>query len=166
MASIWDDPDIDTGGGYFRFDNPGDKVAGHITAMSIRRFQDGQASPQLTFAADGTGEEVIVTAGSAELKGKLRDARPAVGDWVSIELTALTPKPGRSPQKHWEVQHRPVQKVIPGRVENATTTPAAVPPTTPAAAPAPAPADGLTDEQRAALDQLTPDQRAALGIGA
>lgn len=107
---IWDDPDLQLGT-YVKFEHAGDSVSGGITAIDKTSFTDTKTKqvkvvPQLFITTDdpdhnGTSEDVILTAGQVDLRLKLLEARPAVGDHIYIELLN-EPKPGE--QKKFRVE--------------------------------------------------------------
>ena len=142
MSSVWDDPEIRTGGDFVKFDNVGDTVTGLITGIKAHRFDDGKVVPQLFL--DVSGEERTLTAGQVRLKAELATQRPEVGDTLTVTLSEVEKRAGGKTLKHFDVQV--------GR----GGAPAAAPAATPAAAPAAAPqsAGGLTDAQRGALKSL------------
>ena len=142
MSSVWDDPEIRTGGDFVKFDNVGDTVTGLITGIKAHRFDGGKVVPQLFL--DVSGEERTLTAGQVRLKAELATQRPEVGDTLTVTLSEVEKRAGGKTLKHFDVQV--------GR----GGAPAAAPAATPAAAPAAAPqsAGDLTDAQREALKSL------------
>lgn len=89
MNSInpWDDPDL-AGGDFYRFDNAGDKAAGTITRIGKYTFEGSDRPvPQLTLKDDATGEDMVLTAKQMQLKAKLQELRPGVGDHLTVDFT-------------------------------------------------------------------------------
>lgn len=105
MASIWDDPEIRSGGEFVRFTEPGDTVAGTIQLIRVHRFDDGKVAPQLLLVSD-SGEERTITAGQVGLKAKLAELRPEAGDWISVTMTRIEARAGGRELKHWDLKHR------------------------------------------------------------
>jgi hypothetical protein len=58
MTSVWDDPDLRSGGEFVKLDNKGDKIGGKILAVRAHRFDDNSVAPQIIFTdkIQGTGE--------------------------------------------------------------------------------------------------------------
>ena len=113
--SIWDDPDLRIGGNYVKWQNPGDSVTGEILALRKRVFDDGKAAVELIIKPDD-GDEVTVTASQYELKDKLAEVKPAVGDRIGIRFDSVEQLSGGKTLKHFTVQ-----------VQNGTGAPAAEP---------------------------------------
>lgn len=153
-ASVWDDPDLRAGGEFVKFENPGDSIAGTITAIRSHRFEDGSVAPQVLLTT-ATGEERTVTAGQVRLKAELVTQRPEVGDHITITHTEVEKRSGGKTLKHFDV------RVTRGGAPAATTAP---PASAPAAAPAAAPAGVDPAAAAAALANLSPEQRKALGL--
>lgn len=140
--SIWDSPELASGGDYIRFDQPGDSVTGTVIDIRLQRWDDGTVSPQLILDTDD-GEKTV-TAGQVRLKAALAEQKPEKGDRITITYTSMEKRAGGRTLKHWDVS------VI------RAGDPAAAKPAAPAAAPqppaaAPAAANGLNPEQQAAL---------------
>lgn len=157
--SIWDDPELRTGGDFIKFDNVGDTVAGTINAVRAHRFDDGKVAPQVLLTTDD-GEEKTVTCGQVRLKYALAEQRPEAGDHITITYTQKENRTGGKTLKHFDVKVRRG-----GAVPAGAAAPAPVQATIPAAAPA-APAPAVSDEAMAALAALSPEQKAALGLPA
>lgn len=104
--SIWDDPDLRANGAFVRFENPGDKVAGVITAIRKHRFDDGSVAPQILLTDDADGEERTVSAGQVRLKAALAEHRPEVGDHISITYARQEKRTGGKTLKHFDVAVR------------------------------------------------------------
>lgn len=102
MPSIWDDPDMKVGGDYIKFENVGDTAVGTIRHIGKKVWDDGSVSPTLLLACDD-GEERTVTAGQIQLKAKLAEARPQVGDRIRIEFTENERRAGGKTLKHFKV---------------------------------------------------------------
>jgi hypothetical protein len=145
--SVWDDPEIKVVSDYVKFNEPGDHVAGVITAVQIHRWDDGTACPKVLLIDDATGEETSFTAGQYRLKAALSEQRPAEGDHIAVTYKGDIKLKGGKSAKDFEV---------------VTTRKGATPPASvPAAPAAPAAADplaGLTPEQIAAVAALQAQQ--------
>jgi len=146
--SIWDDPELQAGGDFVKFDNVGDTIAGTITAIRRQRFDDGQVAPQILLTADD-GTERTLTAGQIRLKTKLAELRPEAGDHITITLTDVEKRSGGKSLKHFDVKVRPNGTAQPAPAVNAAAT---------------VPASAVAPEIAAALAQLTPEQKTALGL--
>jgi hypothetical protein len=101
MSSPWDDPSL-SNGEFIKFENVGDQVVGNILDISIKTWDDGKKSPQLVLACDD-GEERILTAGQIQLKTKLAELRPSVGDRIKIVHTSVEKRAGGKTLKHFDV---------------------------------------------------------------
>jgi len=103
MSSIWDDPDFKPSDSEFvKFTNVGDSVAGHITSIGRKTWDDGSVSPQLDIT-DDQGEDKILTAGQVRLKLALAEQRPEIGDHLSVTLTEVQRRPGGKTLKVFDV---------------------------------------------------------------
>lgn len=100
--SIWDDPEVAPSGNFVKFDNAGDKVAGTITAIGKRRFDDGSVAPELRITTD-SGDEVTLTAGQVRLKAALAEQRPDVGDHLTVVYERAEKRAGGKTLKHFAV---------------------------------------------------------------
>lgn len=102
MSSVWDDPSMQVGGDYIKFEKVGDTVAGTIIEVSAKRWEDGSISPQLLLdTADGTK---TVTAGQVRLKAALAEQRPERGDHITITLSDIERRSGGKTLKHFDVK--------------------------------------------------------------
>lgn len=90
-------------GDFFKFENPGDAITGTITALQVKTWPDGSSSPQLVLDTEDA-EGVVVTAGQAQLKAKLFEQKPAVGDQVYIKFTETEKRSGGKTLKHFDVR--------------------------------------------------------------
>jgi len=127
--SVWDDPDMMMVDDFVKFDEPGDSVVGEITGVRKHVWDDGNVCPQL-FIRDDEGNERSLTAGQVQLKRRLAELRPNVGDRIKIVFTDIEKRTGGKTMKRFDVQ-----------VRRAGTFDAPAPAPEPAAAPTPAPAD-------------------------
>jgi hypothetical protein len=101
-VSIWDDPEVKPSNNFVSFDNPGDKVAGVITAIGKKRFDDGGVAPELRITTDA-GDEVTLTAGQIRLKAALAEQRPEVGDHLTVVFERSEKRAGGKTLKHFAV---------------------------------------------------------------
>jgi hypothetical protein len=142
--SVWDLPELRSGGEFVRFDNIGDTITGRIEAIRAHKWDDGSVSPQILLTTDD-GEERTVTAGQVRLKAALAEQRPEAGDRITITLSQVEKRSGGKTLKHFDV------KVARGAEEASSAV-----------------AGGNTDDAKAtaaaALSNLTPEQRKALGL--
>jgi hypothetical protein len=124
--NFWDDPDLRPSSDYVKFIEPGDGVTGKIVSIRKHTFDDGTVAAQLVInTPDG---DRTVSASQAQLKSKLAELKPGVGDWIAIEFERVERRAGGKMLKHFTVTVGP---------SSASTTQAApVAHTTTAAAPA------------------------------
>lgn len=147
--SIWDDPELRSGGEFISFETVGDSVSGTLNAVRAHRFSPNEAAvPQLLLTTDD-GEEKTVTAGQVRLKAELAAQRPEAGDHITISLTDIEKRQGGKTLKHFKVDVRrgggqPAQE--------------------PAQEQAGEPQQIDPQAAMAALGNLTPEQKRALGI--
>lgn len=150
-TNIWDEPDLQSGGDFIKFNEAGDTASGVITSIRVHRWDDGKVDPQIFLTTDD-GEERTLTAGQVRLKAALTEARPNVGDHLKITLTQIEKRSGGKTLKHFDVAVTPA-----GQTPAAVSTPAAEPAAVETAAADPA-------ALAAALGNLTAEQRKALGL--
>lgn len=107
--SIWDQ--FTTSSDYVKFDNPGDSVAGKVLELTTHSFDDGNIVPKFVIVTD-SGDTVTMTAGQVQLKSKLREARPEVGDHLTVIYVRSEKRAGGKTLKHFDV------KVIKGEADD------------------------------------------------
>lgn len=73
-------------GDFYQWENVGDSIAGDVIAKIIDKDFNGNPCPGLTLRLDD-GEECRITAGQAQLRAKLLEAAPQVGDRIKITFT-------------------------------------------------------------------------------
>lgn len=100
--SVWDEPDMRPDSNFVKFETIGDKVVGDIDGITIHTFPDGKRAPKL-FIRDDSGEVQTLTAGQFELKTKLAELRPDVGDRIAIVYTASEKLEGGKTLKRFDV---------------------------------------------------------------
>jgi hypothetical protein len=100
--SIWDDPDLRSGGDYVKFENVGDGVTGEITGITFHIFEDGKKVPKI-YIRTADGDERTLTAGQVQLKSKLAELRPNEGDQITVKLARVEKRPGGKTLKHFDV---------------------------------------------------------------
>lgn len=88
--SIWDDPAIQPEDSDFvKFNEVGDEVIGRITNITTKTFNNDKGGvdtvPQLALTMPD-GAEKTLTAGAFDLRKKLIEARPDVGDDVRVMM--------------------------------------------------------------------------------
>lgn len=101
MSSVWDDPSMQVGGDYVKFEKVGDTITGTIIEVTAKRWDDGSISPQLLL--DTTDGTKTVTAGQVRLKAALAEQRPEKGDHISITLSDVERRSGGKTLKHFDV---------------------------------------------------------------
>lgn len=89
-------------GNFAKWENPGDELVGDVVGKGLGDDLNGHSVPQIVVATDD-GSEITVTASQAQLKAKLMEARPAVGDRVKITYTRNEKRDGGKTLKHFEV---------------------------------------------------------------
>lgn len=153
MTSLWDDPEIRVGGDFVKLEQPGDTVAGTISAVRAHTFDDGKKVPQVILTTDD-GEEKTLTAGQVRLKSALAEQRPEAGDHITVTLTELESRAGGKTLKHFDVS---IKRASEQQAQQAPAQPAA---------PQGGQQQGAagSSEQAAALANLTEEQKAALGL--
>lgn len=144
--SFFNDPEFQTASNYFKFENPGDTITGEIVGLSKTTFPgDTKPQPQISLMVAGDTEPTTVTAGQVQLKTKLAELEPGIGDVLTITHTEVERRPGGKTLKHFDVSISPAGGAsVSAPAGDATTAPSGEP-STPA---------GLTDEQAAALRSL------------
>ena len=100
--SIWDDPSLQVGGDYVKFENVGDSVSGELLSVGIHKWNDGTVSPQLIIRTED-GEKTV-TAGQIRLKAELAEKKPEAGDLIKITLSDIEKRQGGKTLKHFDVQ--------------------------------------------------------------
>ena len=100
--SIWDNPELKSGGDYFKFSEPGDSITGTVISIGVQQWEDGSKSPKITLTTEN-GEEKIVTAGQVRLKLALVEQRPEIGDKIKITFTDVEKRAGGKTLKNFEV---------------------------------------------------------------
>jgi hypothetical protein len=87
----------------FKFLEVGDAIAGTITKTKRATMPDGTVLPEL-WIRNHEGVERSVLVSQRDLQAKLSEARPKVGDDITITLERLgKPKPGKNPAKLFAV---------------------------------------------------------------
>ena len=87
----------------FRFEAPGDSIAGEITELRIATMPDGTRMPALTIRTED-GAEWSLLASQMGLQRALAANRPATGDTIAIVYTSDgEAKPGKSAPKLFDV---------------------------------------------------------------
>lgn len=104
--SIWDNPEIRSGGDFVKFENVGDNVVGEITGLTVHTWDDGSKCPKLFIRTD-EGDEKVLTASQVGLKIKLGELRPNEGDRIAITFTNVEKRPGGKTLKHFDVKVKP-----------------------------------------------------------
>lgn len=103
--SIWDDPAIAANSDYIKFENTGDTVTGVIVDIGIQTWQDGSKSPKLVLRT-ATGDRVL-TASQVQLKNKMAELRPNIGDTIKVTLVGVEKLNGGKTMKKFDVVVKP-----------------------------------------------------------
>lgn len=98
--SIWDE--FRQADDRFKFENPGDSIAGTITGLRIATMPDNTRLPQLTIKRDD-GTEASVLASQAQLQRKLAALDPQAGQRIAIAFTHVEQLQGGKTMKHFDV---------------------------------------------------------------
>ena len=99
--SYWDEPGIAIVSDYVKFENVGDTISGVIVDLGIQTWQDGSKSPKLTLrTADG---DKVLTASQVQLKQKMAELRPEVGDQIKVTLEGVEKLQGGKTMKVFNV---------------------------------------------------------------
>lgn len=101
MTSIWDDPAVKPTGDYIKFENVGDTVSGIVLDASIHTFEDGKRAAKLVIRTND-GDRTL-TAGQMQLAAKLSEARPNVGDKLTISFVGVEKRAGGKTLKQFTV---------------------------------------------------------------
>lgn len=96
----WDDV---PSGDFFQFENPGDMLVGDVIGKTLGKDFNGNPCPEMQVRQDD-GTEVTATCGQAQLKAKLLEAKPQVGDRISITFTNTQRRDGGKTLKEFEVK--------------------------------------------------------------
>ncbi|TFH97815.1 hypothetical protein [Micrococcus lylae] len=156
---------------FFKFENPGDTIAGTITAITEQTWPDGKKDPQLHLATDD-GTETAVTCGQIQLKTKLVAAAPNIGDHVKLTFTHSESRAGGKTLKHFDVQvtpaggapatpeQQPAQAPAqqPAQAQEDPWTGGTTQPSAPTAAPGSLPAETVAQIKTLASNGFTDDQ--------
>ena len=100
-TSIWDDPAIAANSDYVKFENTGDTVTGVIVDIGIQTWADGSKSPKLVLRTK-TGDRVL-TASQVQLKNRMAELRPEVGDTLKVTLDGIEKLQGGKTMKKFDV---------------------------------------------------------------
>lgn len=101
--SIWDDPEVQVNDDYVRWETPGDAVTGTVVFITKHTFPDGKVAPQLNIE-DADGNVRILTAGQMQLKAKLGELRPEVGDTIYVKFERTEKRDGGKTLKVFDVR--------------------------------------------------------------
>lgn len=124
--SLWDDPEIQADEvSFIKLEKVGDSCEGIIAKIERQTFTDEDGDkkvvPKLTLRyADGTDH--TLTAGQVQLRRKLVEARPDVGDYLKVTLTQIQPLGGGRKLKHIDVVHKPGNGSVPAPAPSAAAS--------------------------------------------
>lgn len=99
MADEWDGL---PNGNFAKWENEGDEIVGDVIGKGIGHDLQNNAVPELVIRLDNE-EEVTVTASQAQLRAKLLEERPSVGDRVKITYTKSEKRDGGKTLKHFDL---------------------------------------------------------------
>lgn len=100
-SNYWDNPAIAVNTDYVKFENVGDTVTGAIIDLGVQQWQDGSMSPKLTLRT--TEGDRVLTASQVQLKSKLSELRPNVGDTIKVTLAGVEKLAGGKTLKKFDV---------------------------------------------------------------
>ncbi len=106
--SYWDEPGIAVVSDYVKFDNVGDTVTGVIVDLGIQTWQDGSKSPKLTLRT--TDGDKVLTASQVQLKTKMAELRPEIGDTIKVTLDGIEKLNGGKTMKKFTVNVKKTQQ--------------------------------------------------------
>lgn len=89
-------------GNFVKWETPGQSVVGKVLGKGVGKDLQGGDVPQMTIQLDD-GSEVTVGASQAQLRAKLMEAKPNIGDRVKITFTHTEPRDKGKTLKHFEV---------------------------------------------------------------
>lgn len=89
-------------GNYAKWETVGDEVVGDVIGKGLGPDMQGEMVPQLTVRRDDASE-VTVTASQGQLKGKLLEGKPQIGDRIKIVYVRKEDRGGGKTLKHFEV---------------------------------------------------------------
>jgi hypothetical protein len=88
-------------GNFVKWEEVGEEIVGDVIGKGVGEDFNGHDCPQLVIRNDDA-EEVTLTAGQAQLKAKLLEANPNVGDRIKVKYTG-TEKADKGDKKLFEV---------------------------------------------------------------
>ena len=105
-------------GNFVKWETIGQEVVGDIIGKTTGEDLKGNKVPQLVIRLDDD-TEVTIGGSQAQLKAKLLEGRPQVGDRIKIKLTEITRPAADKTLKHFDVV------IKSGGAKNPVVTPAA-----------------------------------------
>ena len=101
MSGFWDDESLRPAmGEVMKFDTVGDTVTGTIKSLGKRVFEEGTPRERWVIEVVFNEDDArTVMAGQVLLKQALWEARPDVGDGLTIELVAVSNTAGKTLKK-------------------------------------------------------------------
>lgn len=117
--------DLPSSDGYARWDEAGNTVKGIVTHVGIGQDLNGNDCPQIIVQTDSG--DVTVTASQAQLRAKLREARPNTGDRIVIVYSGDEKRAGGKTLKQFDVAVKAGDGAASDSDDDAVLTPAAKP---------------------------------------
>jgi len=108
--SIWDE--FRQADDRFKFETPGDAIAGTITGLRVATMPDNTRIPQLTIKRDD-GTESSVLASQSQLQRKLAALDPQAGQRIAISFTHVEQLQGGKTMKHFDIALKPADASTP-----------------------------------------------------
>lgn len=91
-----------TSDGFAKWTEPGDSVKGKVVEVGVGQDLNGNDAPQI-LVEEADGNVVTITASQAQLRSKLLEARPSVGDTIAVMFTDVEKRAGGKTLKCFDV---------------------------------------------------------------
>lgn len=91
-----------TSDGFAKWTEPGDSVKGTVVEVGVGQDLNGHDAPQILVEQED-GEVITITASQAQLRSKLLEARPNVGDTIAVMFTDVEKRAGGKTLKLFDV---------------------------------------------------------------
>lgn len=88
--------------GFAKWTEPGDAVKGTVVEVGVGQDINGNDAPQI-LVEQSDGEVITITASQAQLRSKLLEARPKVGDTIAVMFTDVEKRAGGKTLKCFDV---------------------------------------------------------------
>lgn len=106
-ADIWDTPGMSAvSGAYVKWEEPGETVIGDVTGVTLGEDLNGRPCPVISLRTDD-GDDRIISASQAMLKGEMARLRPVVGDRIKVSFDRTEKRDGGKTLKVFTVAVTP-----------------------------------------------------------